>query len=148
MIKINKKYNVASNGMKKIFIFAIAFTILFGPSVALNAAGLVPDCGKVVTSPDGKSSVMSNPCDFNKLIELVNNIINFLLFYLAAPLAALAICIAGARLLFSGGNSESVTKAKKIIKHVVVGYILALAAWLIIKTIFSVLGFKGETFLH
>lgn len=139
---------------KKILGFIMAFIILFGPYALASTAfawsagdPLVPSCGKVVTSSDGKTSSITNPCNFDYFMLLVNNMITFLLFYLATPLAAIAFCYAGALLLFSGGNSEKMTKAKHIIKNVLIGYLLALAAWLIIKTIFSTLGFKGETYL-
>ncbi len=131
---------------RKLFGFIIAFVIIFAPYLIVHAAGLVPDCGKIITESDGRRTI-TEQCNFNSFIELINNVIDFLLFKIAAPLAALALCIAGAQLLFSGGSSEKVTKAKKIIKNVIIGYIIALAAWLIIKTIFVTLGFKGETFL-
>jgi len=144
---------------KKIFGFIIGFVIMsavvFLPFLAFNTVSaawspgdpLVPSCGKVVPSLDGKTGLMTNPCNFDYFMLLINNVITFLLFYFATPLAAIALCYAGALLLFSGGNSEKMTKAKHIIKNVLIGYLLALAAWLIIKTIFSTLGFKGETYL-
>jgi hypothetical protein len=42
--------------------------------------------------------------------------------------------------LTSGGNSEKATKVKHILGNVVIGYVVALAAWLIINTILSSLG--------
>ncbi len=139
---------------KKIVTFIIAFVILFAPYFLVNnvlawSAGdpLVPSCGKVVTSADGKTSSIAKPCNFDYLMLLINNIITFLLFYLATPLVVVILCYAGFLLLTSGGSAEKMTKVKHMIKSVIFGYIIALAAWLIIKTIFSTLGFKGETFL-
>ncbi len=161
------KNRITFNKMKKIFILVtaiiLATTPVIGARVAYAANPIVPDCntGELTLKLDEKGQQMidskgdktgemtfKNPCDFDYVITLINNIITFLLFYLAGPLAAIAICYAGGQLIFSGGSSEKITKAKKIIKNVVVGYIIALAAWLIIKTIFTTLGFKGETFLH
>lgn len=90
----------------------------------------------------------AEPCDFNHVILLINNVIQFLLFGIATPLAALAITYAGFLLLFSGGSSEAKTKAKNIIKNIVIGYIVALGAWLIVNTIFKTFGFKGETYMQ
>jgi len=152
---------------KKIFGFIIALIIVFSPipaivNVAHAEGGIVPSCntGPLVLKLDSKNEPIrdskgqltnekgfKNPCDFDDVMFLINNIIEFLLFYLATPLAAIALCYAGFLLLFSGGSSEKVTKAKKIIKNVIIGYILALAGWLIVKTILVTLGFKGETFL-
>ncbi len=106
---------------------------------------LVPECNTgAINVTTGQ---YDNPCNFDRVMDFINGMIYFLLFYFATPLAAIAICIAGFQLLFSGGSSEKITKAKKIIKNVVIGYILALAAWLIVKTIFTTLGFTGNTFL-
>lgn len=123
------------------FIFIGILTIFILPILSIHAEGLVPDCGKVV---DG---VMSNPCNFNSVMELIKNVIHFLLFVIATPLAALAFCYAGFKLLTAGGSPEQITKAKHIIRNVIIGYVLALGAWLVVNTIFSTLGFKGNTFL-
>jgi uncharacterized membrane protein YeaQ/YmgE (transglycosylase-associated protein family) len=51
-------------------------------------------------------------------------------------------------MLTSGGSAEKVTKVKGILKNVVLGYILALIAWLLIKTILTTVGFDPkEAFL-
>ena len=124
---------------KHIITLAIAF-VLFSP-LFVSAAGIVPDCGKVV------NGAIPQPCNFEYLIQLINRAITYLLFYLATPLAALAISYAGWLYLTSGGG-EQTSKAKKILGNVVIGYIIALAAWLIVKVIVvDVLGFKGTTFL-
>ena len=142
--------------------FALALFILsiitVTPIASVNtayAAGIVPDCGLSTPKLDKNGSAVdekgkeygttiANPCNFDHLMALINNLIDFLLKYLATPLAALAICFAGGLLIFSGGSPESRTKAKKIIKSVIIGYIIALAAWLIVKTILSTLGFDPK----
>ncbi len=86
-------------------------------------------------------------CGFNELMALVNKVISFLLFDLATPLAAIVICYAGWLYISSGGDTENVGKAKTILKNVVLGYVVALCAWLIVKTILSSLGFTDGTFL-
>lgn len=98
--------------------------------------GIVPDC----TGEDGM-------CTFDDFMTLINNVINFVLFVLATPLVAIIVAYAGWLYLSSGGSSENVSKAKKILKNAIIGYIIALAAWLIIKTILVTLGFNGTMFL-
>jgi len=124
---------------KKIFIFVLSLMI-FMPLLFAQAK-ITPDCGQVV---DG---VIANPCDFNYLIELVNNVITFLLFTIATPLVALIVAYAGFIMIFNNGNSEKATKAKHIMTNVVIGYVVALAAWLIIKTIMVSLGYTGPMLL-
>ncbi len=135
-------------------MFTLTLTPIYSVSTVYAASPIVPSCntGPLVFKLDPKGNqttekTFANPCDFTYVMLLINNIIEFLLFYLATPLAGLALCYAGWLMLFSGGSSEKLTKAKAIIKNVVIGYIIALAAWLIVSTIFKQLGFTGETFL-
>ena len=139
--------------------------IVLGPMIPLatvNAAGLVPDCGKIikVEKKDASGNVMldkdkqpimesvvAEPCNFNSFMTLINNVINFLLFVLATPLVVIILIYAGFNLITSGGSAESITKAKKMIKNVIIGYIIALVAWLVVHAILTSFGFTGPMFL-
>ena len=121
---------------KKILLFILAFGIIFTPTIFVLASPIVPDCGKVV------GDTIENPCDFNYLIKLINNIITFLLIDLATPLFALIIIYTGWLYLSAGENSGNITKAKSIFKNAIIGYVVALASWLIVKTILTSLGFQ------
>jgi len=133
--------------MKKIFVFIIGCAVILTPVASVNAYRIgdpiVPSCntGNLV------NGAYANPCNFNFLMTLINNIITFLLFVIATPLAALCFVYAGFLMIFSGGSSEKVTKAKAIIKNVVIGYVIGLAAWLIVNTILKTLGFNGPMYL-
>jgi hypothetical protein len=81
-------------------------------------------------------------CDFAALMKLINNVINFILFAMAIPVAAIMFAYAGFLLVTAGGEAAGArTKAKNIFINVVIGLILALAAWLIVKLILSTLGY-------
>ncbi|ETB63836.1 TPA: hypothetical protein DIC38_02140 [Candidatus Nomurabacteria bacterium] len=126
---------------KKILAYIVSLIIILTP-IALFSAGRVPDCADN-TAVDGVYS-----CDFNYFMTLLNNLINYVLYTLATPIFALIIIYVGWLYLSAGGNSENVGKAKKILKNAVIGYVIALAAWLIVKTILTSLGFEsGTTFL-
>ncbi len=133
--------------MKKTFFATIlGFIFVAGPlflPLAISQAAIVPDCGVL----DPVTKTINRPCDFNALLELVNNVINFLLFVLATPLVAMILVYAGWLYLSSGGSDENIKKAKGMMKNAVIGYIIGLASWLIIKTILNIVGFKGPTFL-
>lgn len=103
----------------------------------VSTGGIVPQCGK---------PGLPN-CDFNMLLSLVNNLISYLLFVIATPLVALILVYVGWLYLSSGGSAENIGKAKKILGNVIIGYIIGLAAWLIINTILVAVGFNGPTFL-
>ncbi len=110
--------------------------------IIFKEGSLVPDCNTGEIDPD--TGNYENPCDFNMVLALVNKVINFLLITLATPMFALILIYVGWLYLSDMGNSENITKAKKIFKNVVIGYVIALAAWLIIKTILVGVGFDPK----
>jgi hypothetical protein len=128
--------------IKKISAFILSFVIIFLVPILVMAAGkIVPECGVVV------NGVIEHQCNFNYLMILINNVITFLLITMATPLFALIIIYVAWLYLSASGNTENVGKAKKILKNAIFGYVIALAAWLIVKTILSSLGFKGPLYL-
>jgi len=131
---------------KKIFASIIGFVLVMGIPALTLAAGLVPTCN-VGGAVNSTKTGIGTACDFDALLALINNIINFLLFVIAPPLVGLIICWAGFLLMFSGANEHNRTQAKHIFLNVIFGYIIALAAWVVIKTILTVLGFQGPMFL-
>ncbi|MFH1608850.1 MAG: pilin [Patescibacteria group bacterium] len=106
-------------------------------TVPFGGGGLVPDC---VIDPVTKACVWG----WDQLMGLVNNIVNFVLFVLAVPIAAIMFAYAGILLLTSGGDSAKKTKAKDLFVGVVKGLVIASAAWLIVHTILSILGYAGS----
>lgn len=82
-------------------------------------------------------------CEFSSLIALATNIVNFLLFSLAMPLAAVAFAYAGFLLLTQGANEGSIKKAKDIFWYVLLGLVVAFGAWAIVHFVAGVL-FKPD----
>lgn len=122
---------------KKFIISLLVFLILILPAISF-AAGLVP-CDNT-PGTDGK---IAQPCDFNALMNLVNTVIKFILFGMVIPIAAIMFVYAGALLVTSGGGTNARTKAKSVFTSAVIGFIVAVAAWLIVRTILSILGYNG-----
>ena len=84
-----------------------------------------------------------NPCDFNAFMALINKVIRFILFALAIPIAAIMFAYAGFLMVTSGGSTEARGKAKKIFTNAAYGLVIAATAWLIVRTILSILGYDG-----
>ena len=124
--------------IKKIFLFFIIFSILVLPALSL-AAGLVP-CNN---TPSANGATISNPCDFTALMTLISKVINFILYDLAIPIAAIMFFYAGFKMVTSGGSTEAKGQAKTIFTHTALGLVFIASAWLIIKMILSILGFPG-----
>mgnify|MGYP001567344727 FL=1 len=133
--------------MKKFLISLAIFSILSFPAFAF-AQGLVP-CGKEVYQFDVVENGVKHlkgelrQCDFNGLMTLIDNVTQFALFKLALPISAIMFFYAGFKLVTSGGSTEARTKAKSIFTSTVFGFIIALTAWLVVKTILLILGYQG-----
>ncbi|MBX4215496.1 pilin [Candidatus Parcubacteria bacterium] len=113
----------------------LAFIVITVPSIAL--AQLFPP---IVPQNCGGANQPS--CGFTDLLALANNIITFLI-RISAFLAALAFVYVGWLYVTSGGDSGKKSEAKRILINVVIGFVLALAAWLIVKLILQTLGFNS-----
>ena len=114
--------------IKKIIIFSFVLMLLF-PTLSFAiwkpGNGIVPKC------------TGANGCEFNDFITLIANFMDFLLFYMSIPLAAVLFAIAGFKLLTSGGSEQALSSAKSLLWNVVIGLTVALSAWLIVKGILT-----------
>lgn len=73
-------------------------------------------------------------CQACHLVELGDNIVRFLIT-IAAVIGAIMIAVAGLQMVTSGGDVARVTAAKNTMTNVVIGFIILLAAWLLVDTI-------------
>lgn len=139
--------------MKKILsniLFTLAIVVSIAvPSMSFAQSGLVP-CGvesygeNEILDGEDVSYQLKKPCGYNDIFDLINNVTNFLIFIIALPVAAIMFTYAGFLFAFSGVQPEARSKAKKIFGNVVFGFILAVAAWLIVHTLLSILGYNGS----
>ncbi len=112
--------------MKKFLIFAIILIIVAIPALSLAQSPLV-EC-KI-------------NCGFGDFLKMINNLITFIFKFLALPIAAIMFAYAGFVMVTSAGSSEARSKAKNIFSDALIGLVLAAAAWLIIKTLLSIMGY-------
>ena len=114
--------------MKKYFsilLGVVLFVIIVAPfTVSAWAPGqpFIP-CGR--TGPD---------CDFNGFIQLLRNAIDAM-FIFSIPIVALVFAYAGYLYLTAMGNSSQASKARGIFTSVLMGFVIMLSAWLIVKVI-------------
>lgn len=108
---------------------------------AVGPEGPIVPCGTDVNN----NGVLDKgeKCTFADFYVGIDRLIDFLLFYLALPLAAISIAIAGFMFLTSGDNEGRRTKAKGIIGWAIVGVVVAFGAWLIVNTILKALVEEG-----
>jgi len=117
----------------RVYIFIVILSILFiAPFVVFAAGhgGLVPCSGL--------------NCDEDAFVQLVTRVIDWLVIAIVPSLAGLAFMVAGFYYVTSAGNPERVGRAHEIFKFTLLGIVIALAAWLIIKTIVNAFGVTGS----
>lgn len=102
---------------------------MFFPMLGIAAVG-DPGQGLVVCG-----NTTGDPCTFDKLIEEVQVVLNFLIFKVAAPLAAVMFAYAGFLYVTNAGNENRIKEAHEIFWNVFIGLVIALAAWLTINFI-------------
>ncbi len=111
---------VLSLGAASLLLFCLmdAPTVFAATASTTGAGGLIPCAG-----PD---------CNFRSLIEFANTIIDWLL-RIAIPVSAALFSYAGFLYLTSGGNPAKKTAANKVFQSVFWGFVMALAAWIIVN---------------
>jgi hypothetical protein len=115
--------------MKKTLLIVILFFLISIPLI--TSAAIVP-CG----NPG------EEPCTLNDFFLMLGNIYDFLVKYIAAPLAILAISIGGVLMMISGGNPSLFNRGKQILILSIIGLVLAFGSWLIIETLLRALQYK------
>jgi Type IV secretion system pilin len=96
------------------------------------AAGIVPCSG--------------SDCNWCSLIQLIQNLINYAIYF-GVLIGALVFAYGGASYMLQGfvpGSAEHVTRAKGILRGVIVGIIVVLIGWLVIDTLLKALVDEGK----
>ncbi len=111
----------------------LSLSVAITPSVASAQAGLIP-CGTETITTGAHAGEVSNPCKWSDFFTLVTNVTNYLII-LGAAVSALAFGWAGILMMTAGGEMGKIEQAKSIFVKVLIGFILMLAAWLIVHPI-------------
>jgi hypothetical protein len=113
----------ANDTNKKIIKFLpILFLFFIFIPIFTNAAPIIP---------------CTDNCGYNDLLQLVNNIINWIIL-ISVPVAAGVFAWAGFTYMTTG-ISDRKSYAKSMITKVFLGFVFILAAWLIVGTIIKAL---------
>lgn len=119
--------------MKRLVLFApivLFAAVLCVPELAF-AQPLVPQCAGIT-------------CELCHIFDLANRIIQYVI--LAASIAAAALfAYAGALMVFAAGDPTKIAKAKDIFRRVIVGYVIALIAFLAVDTLINSVAQKKFT---
>lgn len=131
--------------MKLRAIYNLLFVSLFAFGSLFLSATLLPTqvSAQYEYNPNdvAVSGIIScyNECDFSDIFRTVNNIIYFLITIVFIPVVVIMFMYAGYTYITAGGDSKKVVKVRSLLKHIVLGMVIILCAWLIVRTFMSVL---------
>lgn len=144
--------------MKKVLYSLLVGLSLFSavmPGVLFSADNTTaPTNFHIVVDCDGSHTTGANACDFVAFIKQLNKIILYAI-YISFPITGIAMAYAGYLLMTAEGNTKQWDAAKEMVTRVLIGFVLILGAWILIRTIISqlvvpngivdLLGQKGTT---
>ncbi len=125
--------------MKPIWIIIafLLFLSLFSIAQASGPTPLVP-CGN---SP-------AHPCTLCDLFVVFKNLVDFFLWRIVPPLAAIMIVVGGFYFILGQGRPENIEKAKDIFLTAFIGLMIIYGAWLLVNLFFQFIGVERWTNLH
>ncbi|MEZ4156926.1 MAG: pilin [Candidatus Paceibacterota bacterium] len=117
----------------KTFLLTLALLTAVALPFATHAQIFDPDfCDPAVLPGE------PNACDLGRATDFIDRIIQWVI-RLALPLSAVFIAYGGFLILTSSGNTGRIESGKKVITSVVIGLIIILTSFLIVKAVFTIL---------
>lgn len=115
---------------------SLAGTYNIGGGKKVTYKGLVP-CGKEVIV---NGNLQFIPCQFCHFFVMLDGIIDFILFKIIPPIAAILFMAGGVMFIFSGGDPKKINQGKSLMISVLIGIIIIHISWLIVTTFFTFMG--------
>lgn len=116
--------------------------------IALTCLSLILLGGSVPLVADAQGGFVqctgADDCDFNAFVETISKLLEFL-FQLTTMIAVVVITYAGFLYLTAGENSGNISKAHQLLWYAVIGFLIALSAWLIVEVLLNSLN-VGQQF--
>jgi hypothetical protein len=106
-----------------------------------DPACIKPTSEEIADLPvEGKLIPCTNKCSFPDVVKILNNLLTFLITTIFLPLFILVFMYAGYQYLTAQGNPSKVANVKKLLMNVVIGLVIVLTAWLVVKVLFQTIG--------
>jgi hypothetical protein len=87
-----------------------------------------------------------NKCDLGSLMQLLNNLITFLIKVILFPVVILMFVYMGYQYITSQGKPGMHAKLRTMIWKLVLGIVIILVAWVLVKTLLVVIGYKDALY--
>ncbi len=132
--------------------YTISFFVLFLFAVAPFAAhagiigveGPIVPCGLLNDAPGTPDINEKNPCTICHIPVLLKNLIDYMTYYIAIPLAFVMFGVAGFFLIVSGGSPQRVQKGRQLVYNTVIGLVIVFVSWLVISEILKLLAGENK----
>ena len=108
-------------------------TLIFSGFVFVLLSVLLPDISSAALVPCEGAGCTT--CD---IVATANGVVSWLIGIMAV-LCAVILAISGLRMVTAGGNTGQIESAKGMIWNALIGFIILLAAWLIVDTVLKLL---------
>lgn len=89
---------------------------------------------------EGGLVTCEDKCDFGSAFALVNRFVGFVIKFILFPVAIGLFIYAGVKYI-TAGSAQAKVKMKSLLKHLIGGILLILAAWLIVKSALAIIGY-------
>ena len=132
MKQISNGVKQISNLVKKVSVFQAAQVLGI---VFVFALVLAPLASAQFTTPDAGSSRLPNDASVSGFIVKIINIA----LTVAGLIAVLFLIIGGFRYITSAGNEETAEQAKKIITNAIIGIVIIILSFVIVRVISNAL---------
>lgn len=138
-------------GFSLIALIILVFFLLTAASIFAfqikGPAAIVPSCATsiICIQSDNTFKQVTGVCGICDIFALIQNILNFVWYYITIPLAALFLAYGGVLMIlpYIGGSTAMHDKGKKVILQALTGLLIIFFAWLGIDTIIKVIGQQG-----
>ncbi|MDA3802400.1 MAG: hypothetical protein PF488_00685 [Patescibacteria group bacterium] len=128
---------------KYLLIFIILFSSFFLVSSVLAQGDILPEASRSESRCKGLSATECGDYEMNDFIVLAVNAAQWILG-IVGSLTLIMFVYGGIMFLISGGSSDKVGQAKKIITAAVVGLLIVFGSWLIIRFALGTIGVEWE----
>lgn len=81
---------------------------------------------------------LSNPLGSDNIIQIINNVINYLI-YISVPILAIMILIGGFQILTARDNPEKITSGRHTIMYAVIGFTIILVSKGVVLILLNIL---------
>lgn len=88
----------------------------------------------------------TNKCDLASVFTLLNTFISFLIKVILFPVSILMFVYAGYQYITAQGNPAKTANVKKLVKHLVLGIIIILTAWVVVRSGLSLIGYDDSLY--